>query len=190
MTGSSCQAPCPAPNVCNGHSTWPNACSGRVSNLMTVAVPAGHAQGALCRNAAQRLSKSLSASLALNGSAFSNDLGLSGGSNTLNNLGAQGNALSAVSGLNTNNGARSSGLWRRRVEVGILLEALETKGVVRTLAEPNLVALSGQEAKFLAGGEYPVPISQEGGTITVEFKPFGVELNFVPRVVDGDPDQP
>ena len=72
------------------------------------------------------------------------------------------------------------------VEVGVLLEALETKGVVRTLAEPNLTALSGQEAKFLAGGEYPIPVSQEDGAITVEFKPFGVELNFTPRVVDGD----
>jgi pilus assembly protein CpaC len=72
------------------------------------------------------------------------------------------------------------------VEVGILLEALESRGVVRTLAEPNLTALSGQEAKFLAGGEYPVPISQVGGTVTVEYKPFGVELNFTPRVIDGD----
>lgn len=72
------------------------------------------------------------------------------------------------------------------LEVGILLEALESKGVVRTLAEPNLTALSGQEAKFLAGGEYPVPVSQENGTTTVEFKPFGVELNFIPRVVDGN----
>jgi pilus assembly protein CpaC len=68
--------------------------------------------------------------------------------------------------------------------VGVLLEALEQKGVVRTLAEPNLTALSGQEAKFLAGGEYPVPVSQEGGTISVEYKPFGVELNFIPRVVN------
>lgn len=72
------------------------------------------------------------------------------------------------------------------VQVGLLLEALEQKGVVRTLAEPNLVALSGQEAKFLAGGEYPVPVAQDGGTVTVEFKPFGVEMNFIPRVVDGD----
>ncbi|PSL17657.1 type II and III secretion system protein family protein [Shimia abyssi] len=71
-------------------------------------------------------------------------------------------------------------------EVGILLEALERKGVVRTLAEPNLTALSGQEAKFLAGGEYPIPVAQDDNTITVEFKPFGVELNFIPRVVDGD----
>jgi pilus assembly protein CpaC len=71
-------------------------------------------------------------------------------------------------------------------EVGILLEALEAKGSVRFLAEPNLTALSGQEAKFLAGGEYPVPVAQENDTISVEFKPFGVELNFVPRVVNGD----
>ncbi len=68
----------------------------------------------------------------------------------------------------------------------VALEALETKGMVRTLAEPNLTTLSGQEAKFLAGGEYPIPVSQEAGTITVEFKPFGVELNFTPVVVDGD----
>jgi pilus assembly protein CpaC len=67
-----------------------------------------------------------------------------------------------------------------------MLEALEAKGVVRTLAEPNLVALSGQEAKFLAGGEYPVPVSQQNSSITIEYKPFGVELNFIPRVVDGD----
>jgi len=68
----------------------------------------------------------------------------------------------------------------------LALEALETKGMVRTLAEPNLTALSGQEARFLAGGEYPIPVSQEEGTITVEYKPFGVELNFIPVVVDGD----
>ena len=68
----------------------------------------------------------------------------------------------------------------------MLLEALESKGMVRTLAEPNLTALSGQEANFLAGGEYPVPSSQEGGTISVDYRPFGVELAFVPRVVDDD----
>lgn len=73
-------------------------------------------------------------------------------------------------------------------EVGIsaLIEALETKGLVRTLSEPNLVALSGQQASFLAGGELPVPVVDDEGGITVEFKPFGVELTFTPRVVDGD----
>jgi len=72
------------------------------------------------------------------------------------------------------------------LEFEVLIEALEAKGMVRTLAEPNLTALSGQEAKFLAGGEYPVPVSQTNNTVTVEFKPFGVELNFTPVVVDQD----
>ena len=71
------------------------------------------------------------------------------------------------------------------VSIGVLLEALETKALVRTLAEPNLVALSGQEASFLAGGEYPVPSRDEDGNVTVDFKPFGIQLNFIPRVVDG-----
>ena len=65
------------------------------------------------------------------------------------------------------------------------MEALETKDMVRTLAEPNLVALSGQEASFLAGGEYPIPVVDEDGGIVIEYKPFGVQLNFTPRVVDG-----
>ncbi|MDJ1006956.1 MAG: type II and III secretion system protein family protein [Paracoccaceae bacterium] len=72
------------------------------------------------------------------------------------------------------------------VAISALLEALETKGLVRTLAEPNLVALSGQEARFLAGGEYPIPVQDDDGGISVEYKPFGIELRFTPRVVDGD----
>lgn len=72
------------------------------------------------------------------------------------------------------------------LELEVFLEALESKGMVRTLAEPNLTALSGQEAKFLAGGEFPVPGESNGGGITIEYKPFGVELNFIPVVVDGN----
>jgi len=68
----------------------------------------------------------------------------------------------------------------------VLLEALEGKGMVRTLAEPNLTALSGQEATFLAGGEYPVPGESEGGGTTVTYRPFGVQLTFIPTVVDQD----
>ncbi len=71
-------------------------------------------------------------------------------------------------------------------QMSVMLEALESKGIVRTLAEPNLIALSGQEATFLAGGEIPVPVPQDNGTITIQYKPFGVQLNFTPRVVDGD----
>lgn len=72
------------------------------------------------------------------------------------------------------------------VGFGVLLEALETKDMIRTLAEPNLVALSGQEASFLAGGEYPIPVTDQDGGVTVEYKPFGVQLSFIPRVVDGN----
>ncbi|WP_103258289.1 type II and III secretion system protein family protein [Tabrizicola aquatica] len=72
------------------------------------------------------------------------------------------------------------------LQFGVLLEALEAKGMVRTLAEPNLTALSGQEAKFLAGGEYPVPGESDSGGVTIQYRPFGIELNFTPVVVDGD----
>jgi pilus assembly protein CpaC len=72
----------------------------------------------------------------------------------------------------------SSGL-----SVDILVKALEDKGVVRRLAEPNLVALSGQSAGFLAGGEIPVPRVTDGEA-DVEYKPYGVQLSFTPVVLE------
>jgi pilus assembly protein CpaC len=64
------------------------------------------------------------------------------------------------------------------------LRAFERVGLVRTLAEPNLTAVSGEAAKFLAGGEFPVPVGQDNeGRITIEFKPFGVGLGFTPVVL-------
>jgi len=64
------------------------------------------------------------------------------------------------------------------------INALERIGVVKTLAEPNMVAMSGESAKFLAGGEFPVPVGQDNqGRITVEFKPYGVGLGFTPVVL-------
>jgi pilus assembly protein CpaC len=68
-----------------------------------------------------------------------------------------------------------------------LIEALESDGLFKTLAEPNLVAMSGEEAEFLAGGEFPVPVAQAstggGSTNTVEFKPYGVAVKFIPFVI-------
>jgi pilus assembly protein CpaC len=68
------------------------------------------------------------------------------------------------------------------------LQALEQKGVVRTLARPNLVAISGEKASFLAGGEFPYPVPQTGNggstTITIEFRKYGVRLDFRPIVQD------
>ena len=66
------------------------------------------------------------------------------------------------------------------------LQALERVGLVRTLAEPNLSAVSGESAKFLAGGEYPVPGPPDrDGRVSIEFKPFGVGLGFTPVVLSG-----
>lgn len=71
--------------------------------------------------------------------------------------------------------------------IGAEIEALETKGVVQVLAEPNLIAANGKEASFLAGGEYPYPVVQggtsgSGPTITIMFKEYGVRLNFIPTI--------
>ena len=63
------------------------------------------------------------------------------------------------------------------------LDLAETDGLVTTLAEPNLTALSGETASFLAGGEFPVPISQSLGSITIEYKQYGVGLAFTPIVL-------
>jgi pilus assembly protein CpaC len=65
----------------------------------------------------------------------------------------------------------------------VLVQALEDKGLARRLAEPNLVAMSGQTASFLAGGEYPFPVAGNLGQISIEFKKFGVGLGFTPLVL-------
>lgn len=67
-----------------------------------------------------------------------------------------------------------------------LVRALAERDLLRTLAKPNLVTQSGKEASFLSGGEFPFPVAQETGqSVTIEFKPFGVRLIFLPVVVDG-----
>lgn len=65
-----------------------------------------------------------------------------------------------------------------------VLDALNQEGLISVLAEPNLVALSGQTASFLAGGEYPVPVSETNGAIGVSFKQYGVKLDFTPTVLN------
>jgi pilus assembly protein CpaC len=70
------------------------------------------------------------------------------------------------------------------VQVDVMIQALEERGVVRRLAEPNLIALSGDTASFLAGGEFPIPVASSNNTVTVEWKKFGVGLAFTPTVLD------
>ena len=159
----------------------------RVSNLMSV----GGTQQVMLKvrfaEMQRTVSKSLSSSLSISGNVLGDELGIRAGSNTTI---TSGNAASSLAGnlpaANSNRGSSVFGFNAGGLEVAWLLEALEEKGVVRTLAEPNLTALSGQEAKFLAGGEFPVPVAQSEGSSSVEFKPFGIELNFTPRVRDDE----
>ncbi|WP_339333381.1 type II and III secretion system protein family protein [uncultured Maricaulis sp.] len=68
--------------------------------------------------------------------------------------------------------------------VSAMLQAMERVGLVRTLAEPNLTAITGESANFLAGGEFPVPVGRDrDGNIIIEYKPFGVGLGFTPVVL-------
>ncbi|MEP3049786.1 MAG: type II and III secretion system protein family protein [Erythrobacter sp.] len=98
----------------------------------------------------------------------------------------------------------SFGIFRRffsgvaGLNIEAVLDTLEERGLSKTLAEPTLIALSGEKASFLAGGEFPIPVVQDsggaggGGTgaisgaVTVEFKPFGVSLGFTPTVLSDD----
>jgi pilus assembly protein CpaC len=70
------------------------------------------------------------------------------------------------------------------------ISAMQTNGALRALAEPNLIAMDGQVASFLAGGEFPIPIVQSGGggnaAVTITFKEYGVRLNFKPTIIDED----
>lgn len=130
-------------------------------------------------------------------------LGVSGFAGSLDgDFGAVfGDGASAVSGQDGTTQLRldpildSFGVFSALFEIGdvnieAFLNALEREGLSKTLAEPTLVALSGERASFLAGGEFPIPVAQggQGGgggiqAITVEFKPFGVSLGFTPTVL-------
>jgi pilus assembly protein CpaC len=154
-----------------------------VSNLMTV----GGTQQVMLKvrfaEMQRSVEKSLSSSLGIRGGS---NLGLIGGTGSVLNQ-PLGVGKSASPVLQTGSqGALGLGFTAGSLQFGVLLEALESKGVVRTLAEPNLTALSGQEAKFLAGGEYPIPVASSSGTVSIQYKPFGVSMSFTPTVVDGN----
>ena len=76
-------------------------------------------------------------------------------------------------------------VFNTKYNAGVLIRALQQKGFLQSLAEPNLIAYNGKEASFLAGGEVPVPVVQGGGnagTVTIIYKEFGIRLNFIPTI--------
>lgn len=128
-------------------------------------------------------------------SAFTGSDGGTFGSATGNGAGLTPDPTTGEGILRLDSVTGSFGVFRKAfsalgLNINATLDALERKGLVKTLAEPTLVALSGETASFLAGGEFPVPVQQSngggGGTaggISVEFKPFGVSLAFTPTVL-------
>ena len=80
-------------------------------------------------------------------------------------------------------------LFNQSLGTAAYIRALKTTGALRALAEPNLIAMNGQQASFLAGGEFPIPVVQSGnnsGAVSIQFKEYGVRLTFKPTIIDED----
>jgi len=159
----------------------------RVLNLMVV----GGTQQVMLKvrfaEMQRSVSKSLSSSLGI--TSINPDISSSTATGTATlNAGTTAGSTGSVSQVpnNENAGGIAVAFGAGAVQFSILLEALEDKGVVRTLAEPNLTALSGQDARFLAGGEIPLPVANERGGVSADYRPFGIDMSFTPTVVDGD----
>src|SRR4030081_1800456 len=101
---------------------------------------------------------------------------------------SQPGSISPLAAAGVRSGATPSGfllgeLNRAGLTIDVALNALEQKGLARSLAEPNLVALSGDTASFLAGGEFPIPVPGSLGVVTIDYKRYGVGLAFTPTVL-------
>lgn len=141
----------------------------RVSNLMSV----GGTQQVMLRVRFSEVQRDVARELSVN---------MQAGSSLPSNSNGLGTGRFGLGGNSVLSGSFGIG----SLQFQVLLEALESNGLARTLSEPSLTALSGQEAYFLAGGEFPVPVRNEDDRITVDYRRFGVELTFTPRVLDGD----
>lgn len=101
---------------------------------------------------------------------------------------ARGRDVIGTGGLPLRNGSATSALFGGNLlglDISAMIDALEQDGLVSLLAEPNLTALSGETASFLAGGEFPIAVSDGNGGVHVEFKEYGVGIAFTPTVLDG-----
>jgi len=160
---------------------------GQVTNMLSVK---GSKQVMLSVRFSE-INRSVTKSIGINLAAFGDDFAFITGSGFTGGLAAILAAdLGIESAADTVPTTFGVGLGRQSINGGDVtlagaFDALEQKGLLKTLAEPNLVALSGDTASFLAGGEFPIPVAQDNSdTITVEFKQFGVSLAFTPTVLE------
>jgi pilus assembly protein CpaC len=111
-------------------------------------------------------------------------------------LGVAASAASAVAGTSSSSGSSGgstsnfanlgAGVSTNRVNAASLLNALESEGLMTSLADPNLTTISGETATFMAGGEVPIPVPQGFGQTTIQYKDYGVQLSFTPILLPGD----
>lgn len=148
----------------------------RISNLMSV----GGTQQVMLKVRFSEMQRNVTKNLGVS-------FGIGSGTNPQLRTGSLANTPAGTAvlplGASTQQGALGFRVGGGSITAQVLLEALESQGLARTLAEPNLTALSGQQASFLAGGEVPVPVQGETG-VTIQYRPIGVELAFTPRVLD------
>jgi pilus assembly protein CpaC len=115
--------------------------------------------------------------------------GSPGAGGYINSGGGPGSLKEVAGGLLSGTIGSSLNLFLMGGNTLAMLRAMQQTGALRSLAEPNLIAMNGQEASFLAGGEYPVPIVQgstSGNAVSIVFKEYGVRLNFKPTIIDED----
>ncbi len=157
---------------------------GEVTNAMTVAAPQQVMLEVRFIEASRTLDRGLGVNVAAAGKHVGavqgiESFGTDSNGNLVNNL---------ATGIGNNLTPFSAGLASfvaGGTHVDVAIKALEEQGLARKLAEPNLVALSGDTASFLAGGEFPFPVMGANNTITTEFKKFGIGLAFTPTVLAG-----
>ena len=111
------------------------------------------------------------------------DLGAKYSANFAYGIGGRDVTLDAGSVPAAGTGEIIGRLLSNGVSIDIAIKALEERGLARRLAEPNLIARSGETASFLAGGEFPIPVSEDNGKISVSYKKYGVSLDFTPTVL-------
>jgi len=120
----------------------------------------------------------------------SQDLGVSLASGAFNQSTAIGTGQFSAPGVGTDGKVSLSDalnilLFRKDINLGATIKALESKRALETLAEPNVMAINGKPAAFIAGGEFPVPMVQGGsanGAVSISFREFGIRINFLPKI--------
>ena len=147
-------------------------------NLLRVNIPAEAPQILLkVRFADVDRSQSLNLGINFASTAFNQVTGISTGQ-----FGGAGHRRSGVFNLSN---ALNVLLFRKDINLGATIEALQAKNLLQMLAEPNVMATSGQPASFIDGGKMPVPVLESAltpGAVTIQFYPYGIQLNFLPEV--------